>query len=353
MYLHIGLAKTGTTYLQEICSRNRRLMRRRGVLYPPGNVHAHFHASLDVRQARFIGHTYSRADGAWDTLVRQVKRHAGPSLVSHETFAIARPAHIEKIVSDLAPHQVEVVITARDLARQIPAVWQENVKNSSVQAYDTWLPEVLGREAVRRSFWRAQDLPKVARRFAQQVGSEHVTVVTVPQSGAPRDLLWQRFSEAVDLPDADYELSIEGANASLGAVEAELLRRLNPRLLDGLEWSDYVSVAKHRFAEHDLPSGHDTKLRVPAEHLDAVRREADRAADRVAAAGYRVVGDLDELRVAGPPDGGVYAPPTDSELLECALRLIADGVVDRARPPSVRATATETVRRMWSRGVHS
>ena len=44
-------------------------------------------------------------------------------------------------------------------------------------------------------FWKAQGLPDVLTRWGAGLPPERIHVVTVPQSGAPRDLLWQRYCD--------------------------------------------------------------------------------------------------------------------------------------------------------------
>ena len=54
-------------------------------------------------------------------------------------------------------------------------------------------------------FWRVQHLPRDPRGWGADVRPEHVHLVTVPPSGAPHDLLWQRFAGVVGLdPHASY-----------------------------------------------------------------------------------------------------------------------------------------------------
>ncbi len=58
----------------------------------------------------------------------------GRALVSHETLARTTKPVARKAVASLGD-DVRVLITCRDLGRQVPAVWQENVKNRSTESY--------------------------------------------------------------------------------------------------------------------------------------------------------------------------------------------------------------------------
>jgi len=93
VYLHVGIAKTGTTYLQRRLFANRELLERHGTLYPGSGPAAHFLASLDLRGTTFKGHAYEGVEGAWDRLVAAADGFGGNTLISHETLARAKPAH--------------------------------------------------------------------------------------------------------------------------------------------------------------------------------------------------------------------------------------------------------------------
>ncbi len=252
----------------------------------------------------------------------------GTTLISHETLALARPDHIERAVTSFETDDVRVVITCRDLARQVPAVWQETVKNRSETQYSDFLDQlfVTWRRGPGRppSFWGAQDVGALVGRWGAAVGAAKVTVVTVPPSGADRAELWRRFRQATDLPEIDYAFP-RSDNPSLGVAEAELLRRLNPLLKDTLDWPHYDVLVKRKLAEAVLgPLDPHGKVTLPRTAWDDL---AEISAAQVAAlekSGVTVVGDLHDLEPAF--DEEVSRQPgdlTDGELLDAALEVIA------------------------------
>ena len=116
-----------------------------------------------------------------------------------------------------------VVLTARDLARQLPAVWQERVKNRARQVGGL-LDDVDASWRARdwdAPFWRTQHLGRLAQRFA----GLSLTVVTVPPRGSDPALLWRRFAAACGLPAAHPDLSVGHGNASMGRLETEASAR--------------------------------------------------------------------------------------------------------------------------------
>src|SRR3990170_6288332 len=187
VFLHVGAPKTGTTFLQNVLWANRGALARQGVLYPGEVPGAHFHAAQDLRGRYFRGHKHPLVAGAWERLARAARNWSGAAvLVSHEILAACDPEEASRAVESLRPHEVHVVYSARDLARQIPAMWQESVKNGRVVPYDRYLQTLQSDNPHRvgRIFWRTQDALDVLDRWGTAVPADRVHVLTVPPRGA-------------------------------------------------------------------------------------------------------------------------------------------------------------------------
>lgn len=331
VFLHVGVAKTGTTYLQRLMFTNRDLLRKHGVLYPGERPNAHFLASMDLREAGFGGHQYSGAPGMWQKLVAEANSFPHTTVISHETLARARPNGIERAVVDFSTDDVRVVVTTRDLGRQIPAVWQETVKNRNVQTYSEfleWVFDATTPDGTTRmnSFWRPQDLPRLVRRWLDGVGDGKVIVVTVPPAGADRQELWRRFAAAVELPDLPYSFDADVRNVSLGVLQSELLRRMNRHIPEQVEWPMYERRVKREFAEKRLTSlPSSDQIGVPARWREQVGVVAERMTRELAELPIRVIGDVDDLRPRfTEPAGQLPDDISESRLLEAALSVLAD-----------------------------
>ena len=107
----------------------------------------HFRAALDLLGQDWGG-PRGHAEGNWDALVRRVRRKNGTVVISHEILAPAPGEAIARAKRDLADSELHVVYTARDLARQIPAAWQESVKQGRKWTYESYLDRHRAREAV-------------------------------------------------------------------------------------------------------------------------------------------------------------------------------------------------------------
>lgn len=355
VFLHVGIAKTGTTYLQRTLFANQELLRRNGVLYPGPGPGAQFLGSLDLRGATFKGHVYPGADGMWSRLTAEANAFSGNTLISHETLAHASPQQIRRAVEAFSPARVEVVVTCRDLGRQVPAVWQEKLKNRGKVTYRVFLAQIFRawpkRNIQRSGFWIPQDVVALTARWADVVGPEHVTVVTVPPSGADRQELWRRFALATELPDLPYDFGVEG-NPSLGVAESEFLRRLNPLLKQQLDWPTYEIRIKRRLAERVLGEL-DTRgrLTVPERWRPKVEEIAAEAVEALDAAGYRVIGDLADLRpVFEPRQTPLPGELDDADVLDVALHVVARLVTQAPGQPSA-GSAGRSMARQVSRSI--
>lgn len=334
VYLHIGAPKTGTTYLQEVLFTNRARLAEHGVLYPGDSRTAHYAAALDLRGMSFGGYDDPDAEGAWEALTRAARVWQGDAVViSHELLAATSTETIPGALAALGGHEVHLVMTVRDLGRQVPAVWQEMVKNRQTVDYPTYLTQLTRRRRRGRAgrlFWRQQDVVAALGHWADFVPASRMHLVTVPPAGSSPTLLWERLCQVIGIAADGYQTSVPRTNVSLGLAEAELVRRINVELDARLGWPDYAATVKFWFAEQLLSRRRDsTRARVP----DRLRPWFDEASAAMVAGvrerGYDVVGDLDDLRPAyGPPGAAARVEP--AEVVDAAAHALAELLAERA-----------------------
>jgi hypothetical protein len=277
-------------------------------------------------------------------------------VISHELLAAAKPEHADRVLDSLAPAEAHLVYTARDISRQIPAMWQESIKNGQTLDFRTYVKRLrrpLRKGRAARIFWRSQDPLDVLSRWSA-IPADHVHVITVPPRGSPPDLLWHRLCDVIGLDADRYDLDVPRINESLGLAEAELVRRINVRLDGQLAWPDYEAVVKHDLAEGRLAHRRDSPRATlsPRQHSWAVET-SKRFAAGLEAAGYHVVGDLADLVPAGTgsPDRQTRIPDPDA-VIDAAADALAQGLVERAAQragsPRERAKSVATRLRLRS-----
>jgi hypothetical protein len=323
LFFHIGSPKTGTTFLQKVLWSGRSRAIDHGLLLPGRSVRDHFWASLDLCGVAATVPGREAAIGAWSALVEEAAAWPGDVLISHETFAVATESEAQSAVGTLRDRgfDVHVVITARDLARQLPAHWQESVKARAGVTFDEFVAEQLGPEGRGTYLRRVQDYPRLVRAWGATLAPESVHVVTVPPSDAPRDLLWRRFAGLLGLPADEFELGVR-ANESLGVEQVELLRRLNLALGDRLPRpGPYPTAVKEVYAHRILAARPGTRLVLDRADLEFARQRAEAEVATLRSLGVDVVGDLDELLIADADDvqGTVRDKVADDRLLAEAV----------------------------------
>jgi hypothetical protein len=345
--LHVGCPKTGTSYLQDVLFRNQPVLREHDILYPADRFDAHFLAALDLMTLPWGG-IETEAVGAWDRLAEQVREWHGTAIISHEIFARATPLQVERALASLGDAEVHLVLSARDLVRQIPAEWQENVKHRSHVTYARFLETIRDPERGSRIgswFWAVQELPDILERWGSTLPPELVHLVTLPPSGSDRGELWRRFSRTFGLDDVPLDLTAERENPSLGVPETSLLRTINQRVTSIIAPPDYRPLVREVLAHQTLSRGvASARLGLaPGDHAWA--RELSRSWIAVLAErGYDVVGSLDDL--VGPEPGTFTDPDTTAadQLLPPALDAISALLVEAARLRAVEERLHEELR---------
>jgi hypothetical protein len=337
-FLHIGPPKTGTSYLQSVVWANLPELRSQGlvVVPDPGGLRSDADSSARLMHAlrgRLVaGHDPLTADEVLDRFTAEVVAAGDDDvLVTQEQLAGCSQEQIDRLTQRLDDREVHVVATARAVSRQVPSAWQERVKTRSTMPFDDFVVAVRDRTAPARGFWQNQDLPAVLDRWGGRLPPQQVHVVTLPAPGAAPDELVARFFRVLGVDHGHLRAGQPRSNSSLGAVQAELLRRVNLALGERLPRPrlGYARVAKWFLVQNFLlPQGGRPAL-LPQSAETWCRQLSEEWIAAIGTAGYDVAGDLSDLR----PDPVHFAPALaqvpDDEQLDSAVRALADILVHR------------------------
>jgi hypothetical protein len=229
---------------------------------------------------------------------------------------------------------VHVVLSVRDLVRQIPAEWQENIKHRARLRYADFVARIQDPQRNSRIgswFWAVQEVPDILDRWGRDLPPERVHVVTVPPPGAP-ELLWKRFSLAFGLEGQDLDLDVERVNPSLGVPETALIRRINRRANQEIAPLDYRPLVRELLAHQTLSQRTGSpRLALPPEVHPWATALSESWVAEIERRGYDVIGDLADL--VGAPVGEFTDPDRPRE------RQVADAAVD-----AIKALLLENVR---------
>ncbi|TDC42199.1 hypothetical protein E1281_36500 [Actinomadura sp. KC345] len=366
--LHIGLQKSGTTFLQHMVQDNSEALAESGVLYPvpkdwddgKRTVANHEWSSYGL-----LGTEYpwvpeeraSRTAASWEVLLEQVRAWPGTVLLSAEALSVIRADAVRRLLDSLAVDDVEVVITARSLGRSMPSLWQQHIRNGRSTSFESYLGRLAahrdkGRDHVEADLdahiWRAFTLSSLVQRWSD-AGANRVSVVTSP--GKPPELLLERFTQAAGLPDlAHVPVADRQAHTGLTAPETLVLASLNAAMRED-SWPRQKAdrlrqLVTERFQAREQRGG---KLAVPPEWRPRVADWSKADLTALQATDARIVGAIEDLRY--DPAQEKTAPPTAEETAragaEAALAL-ADPDLDRLPDDSPVRRRARRLRRLMS-----
>lgn len=318
--LHVGAPKSGTTYLQSVLRHNRDRLAAAGVLVA-GETHRELvHAGLVVREDPRVAGLPERAAGAWDRVAAQARAWSGSTvIVSYELLAGATADQAAAAIADLGDADVHVVLTARDFGLAVASAWQERLKFAVPTRLEDWVPRQEEDGPRAEWGWRTMDPAGVLARWGAGLPADHVHLVTVPAPGAPADTLWRRFAEACGIEDVEVDLDRPRVNESLAPAAAEVLRRVNEALPDDFGGNRAHARWLRNLLAHEIlaPAGQGRLGISDEQYADALAR-SEAAITAVAERGYRVHGDLEDLR-ATRPDGVLPSEVPDGEVLDVAV----------------------------------
>ncbi|MCW2846920.1 MAG: hypothetical protein JWR90_894 [Marmoricola sp.] len=352
VYLHVGTPKSGTSYLQDKLALNRAALEQQGLDYVPTRTGNHFEAALDLTGQRWAGEEKA-ARGQWDALVTEARKARRHLLVSHEILAGAKPESVARALSSFDGREVHVVVTARDLGRQVPAEWQERVKHRARRDYATFLRALEKNYAAtdRKGFWQVQHLPRILATWGADLPPERVHLVTVPPPGAPRDLLWKRFAGVVGLSRRTAYAESGTTNASLGGAEVTLLRRLNSELAERKVSRDtYVGWVRETIVKEVLAQRPGMQVAtVPPRHRAVIDQVTATWLEEIRSSGVHVAGDLDDLVPVWPTDHDPWPDPDRADPQDVAEAAIASlaRVLEHLDSPAEETGPMARLTRRW------
>ncbi len=335
VFLHIGLPKTGTTYLQRTLWENKEALTEAGLLLPGRHRRRHLLASLDVREDPKLAGRAGDVRAPWADLVAEALEWHGDVLISHEFFGPASADQVRRAVESLDGAEVHVIITAREMVGLAISRWQEYVRNGGRRSIDTYPPD-RAYDPADAWGWASFDLADILDRWGSVIAHDRIHVLPMVPGGADPSELLTRFLGVMGYADVPMTMPEERVNEGLGLVEAELLRRTTPLMADFRSAADRGNWIRGYLAAPGVMPGSGEKFRPSDERLEELEARGRRAI--AALAGRRVrrrrrpvgarAGDVRDRRQPGDV--------SDSEQLEVAVQVIA-ALMTRVRDLTARA----------------
>ncbi|HUQ44965.1 MAG TPA: hypothetical protein VM451_11245 [Candidatus Limnocylindria bacterium] len=310
--LHIGPPKTGTTALQSAFHSNRPSLEAQGVHYAGQGRHPMTSVLAGIQHASpWTDNKRPPSRFNWDRLLVDIRgSKASRVVLSSEFFADATPEAIKRVVDELDPDRVQVVVTLRPLAKIMPSQWQQFVQNQLVQGFDSWVDGLLNepRGKITPVFWRRHRHDELVARWVDVVGPDRVTIVALDD--ADRDMVLRVFERLTGVREGTLVSEPDLANRSMTVAEIEVIRAFNVQYrAQKLPVPLYSRIMRFGAAQ-DMrmrPTEPDeAKLELPAWSVEPISNLAREMLASVRATGARIVGDLDALaavKTSRTPEG--------------------------------------------------
>jgi len=331
--LHIGTMKSGTTYLQHGLLSQLSQLAENGWLYPMQFAPARGAINHERAIYGLVGNHIPWVDSAtaqrmapqWQKLITEISTTNSNVLLSAEAVAVMMEDGIEKLLSALPVRDIEVVLTARDLARVLPSSWQQSVRNGRPYGYEEYFDRIKRakelpiNESVGSNFWRSYQLSDVVLRWQKFIPLANISIVTVPTK-LSSDSLWARFVNAVNLPLETIEPIFDDkkAHTSITWPEAEVLTQLNQKWAKQGKPKKAQDQLRRRIVQegfqHRANRGQAIALTAP--WLSLAQQWAAQDVEQLLQIGVRIQGNINELLTAA--ELAPAQPCTAAEIAEAS-----------------------------------
>lgn len=333
LFLHIGLSKTGTSALQTGLRDSVAGLAEQGVAFPLGDRALNNRRMLRPLGWRpgsgFVRPVNPKALGRLCDSLRATEGER--LLISNEDLCELDDERAGALVAALtdAGFDVQVVVSARNLAVVIPSEWQQFLKVRMTESYPEFLADLRNRRGPwAELFWQRQDLGSVLDRWSRVAGASAVHAVATPDRHRDPDGLYRLFGSIVGFDPERVTWPDQDVNSSWGYTEAEVYRRLNLALGTRLRQrlSDYNTAVRIPLRRGVLPRKSSRRISLPPEDLPWVRAATDETLatiDRLTSSGLRFHGDTAML-VPTEEHVSELVPPSDADLADAAIGALAN-----------------------------
>jgi hypothetical protein len=222
--VHIGPPKTGTTSLQGAFHSARGSLLDQGVRYAGRARHSRYAVYAALRRPAYRHLAAPPPLARWQALVDEIEQAPEARVIlSSEVLTDGDLAAVERVVRDLDPRRVHVVVTLRPLARILASQWQQEVRGGQRTAFDRWLAEVFdGRSRTARHFWHRHRHDRLIARWAERPAHRHwlsrlvrrLAVLPVADPREPR----------LETPQWAYDRAVEVASEMVEAIAGSGVR---------------------------------------------------------------------------------------------------------------------------------
>ena len=308
--VHIGPHKTGTTALQASFWNNRIEAEKQGVHYASNGRHALSAVLAGIEHSSpWTPNKRPPPRWLWTRLLNDIRSsNAKRVVLSSEYFADAKPEAAARVVKELDPERVQIIVTIRPLSRVFTSQWQQFVRNQNTTPFDEFLKKHLDdpHPAEPPVFWRRHRHDDLVRRWVELVGLDHLTVVALDDGD--RDMVLRAFERLTGLQAGTLKADPTIQNRSMTLPEIETIRQFNIAFkkmqLPSLLYQRTMRFGAAHLMQQRTPDPDEPRIELPDWSVEPIREIAAEMVNGIRATGVRVVGDLDDMLAIPKPRVG-------------------------------------------------
>jgi len=225
LYLHIGLPKTGTTFLQLACARNRSRLLKLGICYPEVDTHV----KAPFQHVSLVRAIETGNSAAVTELLAAAFRTAGHVLLSAEYFGQALRGRGQPLIRWFDAvrsegHVIKAIVYLRRQDLQAQSTYRAGVRNPDGKRLTLTFREYIGERVNRFDYWEKFE------PWQEAVGKENLMIRPFEKNQWPRGELLADFMSTLGIDGhARIRAPRTEANRGFSAAVTELLRRSNAR----------------------------------------------------------------------------------------------------------------------------
>lgn len=239
LYVHIGTPKTGTTSIQQFCTKNADVLRKKGYCYPTSFFR--YPVVAAARNGHFLVGTVKDENGHrckerekqnYQEGMEQVQNlfvEFDKIILSDEAIWRAMDLYRKDLWADLQQEAkkggfgIKVIVYLRRQDKLIGSIWNQSVKSLPTlteKRIDDYLQEI--NTEVRLDYWGKIE------RLASILGKENIIVRRFDREGFVGGTIYADFLEAIDLAWTDeYQVQQNVHNLGLSGNPVEIKRIIN------------------------------------------------------------------------------------------------------------------------------
>jgi hypothetical protein len=316
VFVHVGSPGAGTAFLRRKLWANATSLEKAGTLLPGHERRQASAARARVRLTADDAAALLDPARAFPRLIREANAWDGDIVIAQEAFAAASPEQARSVRQALGDFEVHVVLTFGPLSMALIDAWQEQLAMGIAAPLPTFASAVRDHQRRGVAFWRVQDVPQVARRWAKDLPPAQVHLLPYSATWHLERELWARYCAILGLDPMQHDEPPAPHPPALGAVESALLLDVHaardPRFTDKERhpWTRQLLVADI-LAHRPGP----VPLAEPADAAQWLMEETAMMARRLEADSYQLHDELAQVAWhPSPPEARTIESVTPKEL---------------------------------------